>query len=333
MIINLILSGGSGTRLWPLSTNQRPKQFIPLFSGISLFQECLIRNQHIADKSIVVLNKSHVEIARDQADLPGIKNIEFIEEKIARNTAPAIAFAAIRCFDDDILLVSPADHIIEKDESYYNSINRAISLASKGFLVTFGIKPLFPEVGFGYIQHEGENVIAFHEKPNEDLARKYVESGTYLWNSGMFCFTAKTYLDALSKYQPEVLKFCNMVIEEKDEKHAEEHYHNIPSISIDHAVMEFADNIKVIPSNFTWTDVGSFDALSDYLQKRDHQPTNTFLNSSNSNFIINEGNKPIALIGVDDIMVIQTDQGILICKKGESQKVKEIYSDIKKITC
>ncbi|MGZ5255590.1 MAG: mannose-1-phosphate guanylyltransferase [Flavitalea sp.] len=330
MIYNLILSGGSGTRLWPLSTRNRPKQYIPILNGRSLYQECLLRNKELVDATVVVLHKDQVRIAKEQSELKGIEFPGFVVEQEAKNTAPAIALAALSIDPDAILFVTPADHIIEADHHYIQCVSKACQLAAEGNLVTFGIQPTYPETGYGYIQHEGHNVIAFHEKPNIEIASEYLSKGGYLWNSGMFCFSAGTYLEALAKYQPQLLEACKKVHAEflKNGEVSDEIYSTIPSVSIDNAVMEHAKNIKVIPSSFDWTDVGSFDALSDYLQKKNHSVENLFTAGANSNFIINEGKKPIALIGVEDIMVIQTEEGMLICKKGESQKVKDIYNDM-----
>jgi mannose-1-phosphate guanylyltransferase len=170
MIYNLILSGGSGTRLWPLSTKNRPKQYIPLLNGRSLFQECLVRNNSLADACVVVLHKDQVNIAKEQSVVPEIDFPKFLVEQEAKNTAPAIALAALSVDSDSILFVTPADHIIESDHQYIQCVSKACQLAAEGNLVTFGIQPSYPEIGYGYIQHEGHEVVAFHEKPNLEIA-------------------------------------------------------------------------------------------------------------------------------------------------------------------
>ena len=185
---NIILCGGSGTRLWPISRKQMPKQFVPLFEDKSLYQLTLQRNSKLSDGIIIVSNEDQYFLALDQAEDIGIPCEKFILEPFGKNTAPAIAITCHLLDENEIVLVTPSDHLIKNDDDYKNVVNRAKELAQEGYLVTFGIKPDAPETGYGYIHAKGEDVLSFKEKPDMDTAKQYVDSKEYHWNSGMFCF-------------------------------------------------------------------------------------------------------------------------------------------------
>ena len=331
---NVILSGGSGTRLWPLSRKLMPKQFLKLFNGKSLFQKTIERNSEICDDCMVVSNMDQYFIALDdleelENEKFNIENTKFLLEEIGRNTAPAIAFAALESDEDDILFVTPSDHLIEDEEEYKRAVLRAKELSEKGYLVTFGITPSEANTGYGYIEANGEDVVKFHEKPNLDKAKEYLKRGNYYWNSGMFMFKAGVYLNELKKYAPkvyeEVIKsyekrqiISNNQIRLKDMK-------RIPDISVDYAVMEKSNKIKVVKSNFKWNDVGSFDSLISEISSKEAIE----INSKNNFYFSDDNKKVIASIGVEDLIVIDTKDALLITKKGESQRVKDIVNILK----
>ena len=321
-MVNLILCGGSGTRLWPLSRTLMPKQFVKLFDGKSLFQLTIERNAPMCSEQLIVSNSEQYFLALDQLEELKKFNNHYLLEPIGRNTAPAIALACMALKSDDIVLVTPSDHLIKDQKAYENSVKKAIDYAKKDFLVTFGIKPTFAETGFGYIEAHGEDVKAFHEKPDVMTATSYLEAGNYYWNSGMFCFKAGVFLAELETYASEIFLTC---------KHAYEHakreeiirigYEDmlkIPEDSIDYAVMEKSQKVKVVPSDIGWSDVGSFDALSHELD-----------NDASNNFVFSH--KHVSMIDVQDLIVIDTEDALLISQKGSSQKVKEIVGELKKV--
>ncbi len=289
---NIILSGGSGTRLWPLSRKMMPKQFLRLFDNRSLFQLTIERNSKVCDKSLVITNEEQYFLALDQLEeinnsTFNIQNTTFILEEIGKNTAPAITFAALECDGDEILFVTPSDHLIKNEEKYFEAVQKAKKLAQQGYLVTFGIKPTKPHTGYGYIQAKPENdeleimnVELFHEKPNLETATKYLEENSklniqnlplkFFWNSGMFMFKAGIFLDELKKYATkvyeEVLKSYEKRQTVSNNQIRLKEMQDIPEISVDYAVMEKSKNIKLIPSEFEWNDVGSFDSLIDEIE-------------------------------------------------------------------
>ena len=334
-----ILCGGSGTRLWPLSRSLEPKHFLPLFDGKSLFQKTLDRNKLISDEIIVISNKKMSHLVHNQcADT--ITNYRIISETIGRNTAPAIALGSMLCQPDDIILVLPSDHLIRKTEQYEEAIIQAKKLAEEGFIVTFGCQPSYPETGFGYIEADGENVLAFHEKPSLEIAEEYFRSEKHFWNSGMFCFKAATLLEELQIYSPDIYETSKQLIEKLPSTISQEitlpekDLLQIPSISIDYAIMEHSTKIKVVSCDLGWSDLGSFDSLFAEFRKKDSssnislttQPIST--RSSHNNLVIGS-NRKIALIGVDDLIIADTPDALLILKKDHSQQVKEIVSELK----
>jgi len=322
-IYNVILSGGVGSRLWPLSRKNHPKQFLKIFEGKSLFELTAQRNRSVVDELMVVGNSDHIEWSKEllkDIDLPKT----FVTETIARNTAAAIAFAALAVHPDDVLIITPSDHLIQNQDAYEKSLLEAVELAKKDFVVTFGVVPSRPETGYGYIEYEGKDVLSFREKPNTETAQEFLDKGTFLWNSGMFCFKAGVLLNELKKYQPEVFeksseawgKSVNNLLDE-------ESCRQIPSISIDYAVMERSKQIKVVPANFRWNDLGSFESLYDYLRSTGH-PTD-----ENGNMVI--GTEIFtAFVGMKNCIFVHTSDAILVLQKEKSQDVKKIYSQLEK---
>lgn len=322
-IYNVILSGGVGSRLWPLSRQKNPKQFLKLFAGKSLFELTAERNAGLVDEIMVVGNQLHTDISKAL-----LKNItlgkQFLVETEARNTTAAIAFAALATAPEDILIVTPSDHLIQNEEAYSTAIKEAVELAKEGFLVTFGVRPTKPETGFGYIEFKGNDVISFREKPNAETAEGFIKRGNFLWNSGMFCFKAGVLLDELKKYHPDVYKACVHAWEASTGNVLDaEASLKIPSISIDYAVMERSDKIKVIPAAFSWNDLGSFESLYNYFREAGHP-------------VDEEGNMTIgtdlftAFVGLKNCIFVKTDDAVLILQKEKSQDVKNVYVEVEK---
>lgn len=334
---NIILCGGSGTRLWPISRTLLPKQFVKLFEGRSLFQLTLLRNSSTCSKKFIVSNEGQYFLAQDQIDeLSMGEESTFLLESVGRNTAPAIALACMKLQTDDIVLVTPSDHLIKDELNYQRTLLRAKELAEQDFLVTFGITPTFAQTGFGYIEARGEDVAAFHEKPDQDTAQRYLEAGNYYWNSGMFCFKAGVFLEELQKHSPLIYAACRDALQNTPDsslhvrvKH--EDMLKIPEDSIDYAVMEKSSNVKVVPSDIGWSDVGSFDALYDELPKDAEGNTlnDNHVHVDSRNNLIYGGERKIATVDIEDLIVVDTGDALLISKKGSSQKVKNIVEKIR----
>lgn len=322
-VTHVILSGGVGSRLWPLSRKSRPKQYLDLFDGKSLFEMTVDRNRAIAGSVLVVGNVDNRHLSKAILEKSNTSYADIVEST-PRNTAAAIAFAAFASKPDEVLIVTPSDHIIEGIEAYEESIQEAIAKAREGFIVTFGIVPTKPETGYGYIERKGDHVISFREKPNQVTAADFIAKGNFLWNSGMFCFKASVLLEELRLFHPEVYE---------KSKIAWEHAVNgeldldlslaIPSISIDYAVMERSKKIKVVSSSFGWSDLGSFEAVYDYLVSIGHPV------DKNRNMAIGTPNYT-AFIGVKDCIFIYTDTANLILQKEFSQDVKSLYGKLER---
>lgn len=317
---NIILCGGSGTRLWPISRTLMPKQFVKLFEDKSLFQLTVERNSTLCPQQIIVSNAEQYFLAFDQLEEIFQTNNKYILEPVGRNTAPAIALACMALDPNEIVLITPSDHLIKDHDAYINIIKQAEKFASENYLVTFGITPTFPETGFGYIEASGNDVRAFHEKPDLTTAQRYIQSGNYYWNSGMFCFKAGFFLEELKKLRPDIFKasLCAYTNANKNEiiRIKYDDMMAIADESIDYAVMEQSNRVKVIPASIGWSDVGSFDALSEIMP-----------NDANNNFILS--NKPVNLIDVNNLIIVDTEDALLISEKGSSQKVKEIVQHYK----
>lgn len=329
----VILCGGSGTRLWPISTDQTPKQYIKLFGDESLFSKTLKRNN--LESLLVISNKNHLNLIKEVTP----DNTQFILEEIGRNTAPAIAFAALHSNPDDILLILPSDHLINHLENYQAVLQEAEKFAKDDALVTFGIQPAHPETGYGYIEADGNDVKSFKEKPDLETAKSYLEQGNYFWNSGMFCFKAKTFLAELKKHSKDIYDACLELYKKLDNSKSEltlpkEELLNIRSESIDYAVMEKSSQVKVVKSDIGWSDLGSFDSLYETYEKDQagnaSQANTINLDSKNNLILSNNKDKVIATYDVEDLIIVDTEEGLLIGKRGSSQRVKEIYNKLKK---
>ena len=323
-VTHVVLTGGIGSRLWPLSRKTLPKQYLELFDGESLFEKTVARNQNVSNKMIVVGNIENYKMSNlimSKFNRP----FTHIIEAVPRNTAAAIAFAAFASKPEDILLITPSDHIIDGEDSYPAALQRAIALANQDYLVTFGIKPTKPETGYGYIEFEGENVIAFHEKPNLETAKMYLKNGNYFWNSGLFCFKAGKFLSELEKQEPEVYWASKAVWESNIDGFLDyELSLAIPSISIDYAVMERSKDIKVVPAQFEWSDLGSFESVYDYLVEKDH-PIDV-----NRNIVIGTS-MHTTFIGVKNCILIYTADALMVLQKENSQEVKQVYQQLESI--
>lgn len=333
---NIILCGGSGTRLWPISRTLMPKQFVKLFNDKSLFQLTVERNSSICNDQFVVSNTEQYFLALDQLQELDKTTDQYLLEPVGRNTAPAIALACMTLSPDEIVLVTPSDHLIKNQEAYMSVVQRAKELAGDGFLVTFGIAPNFAETGFGYIESDGEEVVSFKEKPDYETAMSYLSAGNYYWNSGMFCFKAGVFLNELQKYSPDIFDTCLVALKNADTNGMTRIKHDdmlaIPENSIDYAVMENSDRVKVVKSDIGWSDVGSFDALYDELPKDEQGNTvnkNHVAIDSRNNLIFGHERK-IATVDVEDLIIVDTGDALLISKKGSSQKVKKVVEEIRK---
>ncbi|NHN34278.1 mannose-1-phosphate guanylyltransferase/mannose-6-phosphate isomerase [Paenibacillus agricola] len=333
---NIILCGGNGTRLWPLSRTLYPKQFSKLINDKSLFQETALRNLSFCESRIIVTNEEHYFLAKDQLDSLNLKNSTFLLEPVGRNTAPAIALACLMLDPEEIVLVTPSDHLITMDENYLYTIEEAKFFVDQDFLVTFGIKAKSPDIGLGYIEAEGNEVISFKEKPTQKKANEYFSSGRYYWNSGMFMFKARVFLEELNTYSKIIFDSCCKAIKnakaEVPLRIRNEDMIEIPSNSIDYAVMEISRKVKVVPTTIHWSDLGSFEALSEQIPSDSYgnstnNEKNYFINSKNNLIISND--KTIAMIEVEDLMIVDTIDALLISKKGHSQQVKKIVEILK----
>jgi mannose-1-phosphate guanylyltransferase / mannose-6-phosphate isomerase len=350
MLIPVILSGGSGTRLWPLSRKDLPKQFLALVDEEqTLFQQTLARASRLpeAHAPIIVCSETHRFVAAEQAraqleNKPGA----IILEPVARNTAPAITAAALLAqeIDSDAnIIIFPADHIIYDSESFIKAVADSYPLLEKGYLLTFGIRPQTPETGFGYISRGktvGFSAFAvdkFVEKPDLPTAIEYLESGDYDWNSGIFMFKASDFLNEISRYAPEVLTNVSNSLENSDKdmdfiRLEQSSFECSPNVSIDYAVMERTKKAAVIPVECGWNDIGSWSALWEVLPKdenQNHIKGDVITINTQSSMIMSHDRHVIATVGIDDLIVVSTPDATLIAAKDQVQYVKSIVDKLK----
>ncbi|WP_281224920.1 mannose-1-phosphate guanylyltransferase [Flavobacterium aquiphilum] len=323
-IVHVVLTGGVGSRLWPLSRKTKPKQYLELFDGQSLLEKTIARNLSITDKLLIVGNIENYSLSCEV-----MKKFDTIHSHIIeaapRNTAAAIAFAAFQSQSDAILIVTPSDHIIEGEEAYFDAVKKAITIANKNYLVTFGIKPSKAETGYGYIEFMDENVVAFHEKPTNEKATMFLNRGNFYWNSGLFCFKAGVFLEQLEKHDPEVYHKSKLAWEASNNGFLDYNLSmEIPSTSVDYAVMERSKNIKVVASSFEWSDLGSFESVYDYLVKSGHKT------DANGNILIGTTTHT-SFVGLKNCLLIYTLDAFLVLQKEYSQEVKRTYQELEAI--
>lgn len=346
MLLPVIMAGGSGSRLWPLSRSLYPKQFISLTSKKTMLQETIARLKNIEHQPpLLICNEEHRFIVAEQLRQENFKHSGIILEPVGRNTGPAIALAAIKAMqngDDPLLLVLAADHVIQDHVAFTKSIEKAIEPAKQGALITFGIIPTTPETGYGYIK-KGHliNEFAFQverfvEKPDLNTAEQYIASNQYLWNSGMFLFKASCYVNELKKHAPEILSSCELALQNSLSdldftRINSEIFEACPEDSIDYAVMEKADNVLVVPMDAGWSDVGSFSSLWEVSPK--DQQSNVIigdvLTENTKNSYVYSQSKLVSTVGVDNLVIIETKDAVLVANKDNVQDVKSIVNQLK----
>jgi len=341
-MIPVIMSGGSGTRLWPLSRKHKPKQFIALFGENTMFQETLSRLSDIDDRQapIVVCNNDHRFMVAEQLHELDISSANIILEPIGRNTAPALAISALQAQstgEDPILLVLAADHVIENIPAFHQAIETAKTQAEAGLLVTFGIVPTSPNTGYGYIQASEKNVTSpvkrFVEKPDLATATEYVDSGSYYWNSGMFMFKASTLIAELENYAPDILANCREALAKgvKDLDFIRldtDTFSNCRSESIDYAVMEQTNKAVVVPLDAAWNDVGSWSSLWECAEQdvNNNVLQGDVMIDDVQNSYIHSENRLVSVLGVDNIVVVETADAVMVASKDSAQNVKNIVN-------
>jgi mannose-1-phosphate guanylyltransferase/mannose-6-phosphate isomerase len=335
----IILAGGGGTRLFPLSRANYPKQFLKLGGRLSLLAQTVMRFLPLAVPAdiVVVTNQDHLHQVRSELETCGASGAHIILEPVGRNTAPAVALAARYCLDklgageDELLLVTPSDHIVGQPEVFADTMRQAASMAAGNRVVTFGVKPAKPETGYGYIQAgapvgAGFVVASFKEKPDAPTAEQYLKAGNYYWNSGLFAFTIGTLFDELARHQPAIRAGLDQPFAALLENFAA-----LPDISLDYAIAEKSDRVVTVPLSADWSDIGSWDAIYDALPKdaAGNAVQGDCLPLDCRDSLILGHSRLIAGIGLEDVLIVETDDVILVAKKGESQKVKDVVAELK----
>lgn len=342
VIYPVILSGGSGSRLWPLSRTDYPKQFLPLLNESSLFQATLRRVQRLKNvkSPLIISNEDHRFIVAEQARAINIKLSGILLEPFAKNTAPAITLAALHLISigdsDGVMLILPSDHNIQNETALQEAIQVGANIAQHGQLITFGIMPTHPETGYGYIESEGLlmkgalKVKQFTEKPNLAIAKAYVESGRYFWNSGIFMFTANVLLQEMTRFHPDIVASCQAAFNRKKNdldfiRIDPESFEVCPSISIDYAVMEKTQYGMVIPLNANWSDLGSWTSIKSALTTDVHGNTTQgdVISMDAKNNHTHAAHRLVTLLGVEDLLVIETIDVVMIAHKDNAQDVSK----------
>lgn len=346
MILPVVMAGGTGSRLWPLSRQLNPKQFLKLCGDTTLLQQTLSRLDGLETESpAIICNEDHRFMVAEQLRQLAVKNASILLEPVGRNTAPAIALAALNATlkgQDSILLVLAADHFIADQAAFQQAVKDAEILARQDRLVTFGIIPTQPETGYGYIQRgvalpeQGYVVARFVEKPDQATARNYLDSGDYYWNSGMFMFKASVYLEALAEFSPDILDACTRAFEAGQRdldfiRVGAAAFSDCPEDSIDYAVMEKTRDAAVIPLDAGWSDIGSWSALWTIGEKNEQGNVckGDVLTLNTHNSLVYAEHKLVATVGVDDLVVVETKDAVLVAHRDRVQEVKKIVEAIK----
>ena len=350
-LIPTILCGGAGSRLWPVSRELHPKPFIRLADGQSLLQKAWLRGVALPDvaETLTVTNRELFFKTEDEyREVAGTQYKDlansFILEPFGRNTAPAIAAAALQVAashgEDTLLLVLAADHLITDQPAFAQAVAQAMRLAAQGKLVTFGIQPETPETGYGYIEADGNTVLRFVEKPSLEKAREYVESGNYLWNSGMFCFSAVTMLREMQLHCPNILAATRACLEQSRRAQGKsytqieldpETFGRVPDDSIDYAVMEKSKNVAVVPCSIGWSDIGSWSALGDLTapDAQGNRIEGEVMLHDVSNCYIQSNQRIVGAIGINNLIIIDTPDAVLVADRNRVQDVKLLYARLK----
>jgi len=357
-LIPVILSGGAGTRLWPVSRRAHPKPFMELVDGETLAEKTLLRAKAVAGNApvITVTSRDYYFYTRDlyhglqnKGLLGGGGTEKFLLEPMGRNTAPAIALAAM-CVQEfmgeaAMLLVMPADHLVADLRNFKAAVSEAVQLATDGYLVTFGIHPTQPETGYGYIRQGealtmsgGYRVAEFVEKPDEKTAIHYLESGEYHWNSGMFCFQAGVFLESLARYAGDVHRAAAQVWEATDKSQTPiefpaELFSQCPSISVDYAVMERADNTAVVVSDFGWSDIGSWKAISELYESDEsgNRISGKAVMVGSTNCFVQSKDRVVAAVGVKDLVIVDAGDAVLVADRNHAQDVKQVVEQLSEL--
>jgi mannose-1-phosphate guanylyltransferase/mannose-6-phosphate isomerase len=345
MLIPVILSGGAGTRLWPVSREAHPKPFMRIGGGKTLLTQTHERALAVSEQTapLIVTNRDYYFLSHDELANQDVQPF-YMLEPAARNTAPAIALAALWAREqkaDACMLIMPADHLIKDTPTFYSAVRQAEELARDGMLVLFGVRPTGPETGFGYIEMgppikgRANAVQRFVEKPDAETAAGYLAQGNYVWNSGMFCFTAQAIIDAFDLHTPELMAVARKVwLETKSVNRKMElppSFGELENISIDYAVMEKARNIAVIPGDFDWSDIGAWSAVANACPADAEGNTmsghNIVIDSHNTH--IENGDRLVAAIGLNNLLIIDTPDALLVADKSRSQEVRQVVSQLK----
>ncbi|MCJ8286914.1 mannose-1-phosphate guanylyltransferase/mannose-6-phosphate isomerase [Halomonas sp.] len=346
MIIPVVMAGGTGSRLWPKSRKLHPKQFLNLNGRKSMLQETLSRLRTLdIFPPIIVANEEHRFLVAEQVRQEGIENATILLEPEVKNTAPAVAIAALSALEENpesLLLILAADHVIDDVEEFSTSVATASRLAKEGMLVTFGVTPSHAETGFGYIQRgekcdlEAYRVKKFVEKPSSKKAKEFLESGEFYWNSGIFLFKARRYIEELSEYQPKIVECCRSSMSGKSRdldffRIDAASFGKCPAESIDYAVMEKTKHASVVSFGGGWNDVGSWSALWDISDKspEGNVVSGDVLTYDSSNMYVQANQRLVATVGVSDLVVVETSDAVLVANKERSQDVKFLVDLLK----